>query len=289
MEDQTPEDYLKTLGSRLEDDKDDKDDKAIDLGYTALCLSALQKPGRSLSRYHHALQELVKDVSNAYDTLVSEGAEEGLWTKIAALKDILCLKEGFTGNREDYDNIENACLMSVMDNRKGLPVALATLYMHVCQKLDWSMEGLNFPAHFLVRISDGSDRAILDLFDDVKIMEAHDLRELLKVLLGKNAELSADYYEAVTNRDVLIRLQNNIKTRQIQVSDYASALETVQRMQMIAPNEFRLLFDAGILYAKVEQPVAAIRSFERYLEKAKDPRDRYDAEIILKELKETVN
>ena len=104
--------------------------------------------------------------------------------------------------------------------------------------------------------------------------------------MGENAELSADYFEPATNREILVRLQNNIKYRQIDAEDYESAIKTVEVMRKIDPDEFRLFLDAGVLYARLKQTGAAIDALEDYIRLAPHDRDRHEAAILLQELKD---
>ena len=53
-----------------------------------------------------------------------------------------------------------------------------------------------------------------------------------------------------------------------------------------APDEYRLLLDAGVLYAKVDKPMAAIRALEGYIEKTPNVQDRYEAGLILDHIRE---
>ena len=55
-------------------------------------------------------------------------------------------------------------------------------------------------------------------------------------------------------------------------------------MRKIDPNEYRLLFDAGVLYAKTGQNAAAKEVLNAYLERATDYYERRDAEDILRQI-----
>ena len=123
----------------------------------------------------------------------------------------------------------------------------------------------------------------------IRILQAADLRQLLKTLVSPSAELSADYYEPSTKRDLLIRLQNNIKLRQIEAEDYSGAVETVEVMRRIDPKEYRLLLDAGVLYARTQQPIAAIDSLEKYVDRVPTREERHEALILLRQIRESLN
>lgn len=262
------------------------DDGAIDLTQVALALAAPSHVDISADRYFQHIKKMTKDVDSRFQDLLNGGADDDAHTRLAALKHILADQEGYVGDDETYDDLQNADLMRVIDRRKGMPIALAILYIQVGRNSGFAIDGLNFPGHFLCRIEHGGVRLIFDAFSRCEIMGAPQLRQLAKKIRGEGAELSADYYMAATNREILIRLQNNIKLRLIDASDYKTALVSVEMMRLIDPQEYRLLLDAGVLYARTGQKLAAIAVLEQYVGKATGSRDRYDAEMMLEQLRD---
>ncbi len=263
-------------------------DQEIPLAETALQLSAAQRPGLDLDRYRHHLDKISDDVKNRHAALLEAGADDSAETKLAALKHIISDQYKYEGDKDNYDDLQNADLPSVIDRRKGLPIALAIITLHASQAQGWEMEGLNFPGHFLLRLQQGPHRLITDPFNNFQIMQAADLRNLLKKIAGPDAELSSSFYEPATSRDILIRLQNNIKHRQIEHEDYQAALETVKQMRLIAPLEYRLLFDSGVLHARTGHILQAIEILEEYLKHAPGHQDRYDAQLFLSSLRDSL-
>lgn len=261
-----------------------KKDSAINLCECAFAMAAPAHVGISFERYSHHIQKLTRDVKARFSALIEGGAEDDAATRLAALKHILSDQEGYEGDEETYDDLQNADLMRVIDRRKGLPIALAILYIQVGRNAGFQIDGLNFPGHFLCRVEHEGQRLIFDPFLRCEILGAPELRQLIKRIKGLNAELSAEYYRATSNREILIRLQNNVKLRLIEASDYAAALQSVEMMRKIDPNEYRLLFDAGVLYAKTGQNAAAKEVLNAYLERATDYYERRDAEDILRQI-----
>jgi regulator of sirC expression with transglutaminase-like and TPR domain len=264
-------------------------DEEIDLSRCALALAAAGQEDLVLeSRWHH-LQKITQEVGERFGALIENGADDDAHTRLAALKHILADKYDYDGDREHYDNLQNANLAHVIDRRKGMPISLAILYLHAGRVQGWKLEALRFPAHVVCRIDHNGERVLFDPFSQCKILQASDLREYLKVLVGKNAELSASYYESATNRELLIRLQNNVKLRQIEAEEYEAATRTIETMRRIDPDEFRLLFDAGVLYARIGQPLAAIRALENYLDRITEPNDRREALYLLRTIRDGLN
>lgn len=264
------------------------DDNDVPLFDGALLLSAIRHQGLSLDRYKNHVKKIAKAVIEEHERLLAAGGEDTLETRLAALKALLVYEYEYQGDAETYDDLDNADIVRVIDRRKGMPITLSILYIAVAKEIGWFMVGLNWPGHFLVRMDHEGQRLIFDPFDGCNVMQAQDLRQLLKASLGEGAELSSTYYDAATNRDILVRLQNNIKIRQIETEDYAGALETVQILLLLAPAEYRLQLDAGVLYARTGQAEKAIIALEDYISVAPADKDRHDAAILLQHIKQTL-
>ena len=276
-----PLSYLKSLASLK--------DEAIELGFAALALSALQHEGINAGRYLHHLEQLVKDVEARYLELSKKSETDSAALRHQALSQVIADDYGYLGDVSSYDDLQNASLIKVIDRAQGLPITLAILYIHVGRALGWDVEGLNFPGHFLCRLSYQGERIIFDPFHGGQATEASGMRRLIKRALGDDAELSSSYYEPATNRTILIRLENNLKHRKIDASDYKGALEHVERMRLFAPDDYRLLLDEGVLLAKLERAKAAMKALSAYIEAAPQGRGRYEAEILLSELSQKLN
>jgi regulator of sirC expression with transglutaminase-like and TPR domain len=248
------------------------EDAAIDLAPTALAFATLARPEAGDDRYREHLKVLAADVAAA----APPGGE--LSARIDALRAVLIGKHGYQGDRESYDDLRNADLAHVIDRRRGLPVALSILWLHAGRAQGWTMSGLNFPAHFLLRINSdtpgGLDRAIIDPFNEGRALNAAELRALLKNLAGTAAELAPEHQMPVSNRAILLRLQNNIKIRLLQQQAPSEALAVLERMLLIAPKDAGLWHEAGALQATLENLGAALASLRTAANLAADARTR---------------
>jgi regulator of sirC expression with transglutaminase-like and TPR domain len=263
-----------------------KEDADINLLHVCLAFAAYEHPGISIDRYLNHIDKLVVDVGDRYISLLNAGAKDDAGTQLAALKHILCDREGYAGDTQTYNDLQNADLMRVIDRRKGMPIALSILYIHVGRANGWELDGLNFPGHFLCRLQKDSARLIFDPFQSCMLMEAHDLRALIKKMQGDRAELSADYYKPCNNRDMAFRLQNNIKSRLIEGEEYEHALLLVDRMRLLDEGEYRLYLDAGVLYMKTGRLKDAKAILEKYIQSTPNAVDRIDAQALLNELRD---
>ena len=128
-----------------------------------------------------------------------------------------------------------------------------------------------------------------DPFDGGAILSAADMRRILKTVHGEQAELTADCYEPVSDRAVLLRLQNNIKLRRLKIGDIPGALRVAEGMFAFAPATAELAREIAMMHTRLENISEAIRHFELYL--AAEPNDalRHKAAALLQDLKNRLN
>ena len=234
-------------------------DEEIDLADAALLLGALDMPNVSLKRYRDHVERLAGDVS----ALARAG--EPLERRRRHLNAVLYDAHGYAGDAETYDAPENANLLQVIDRKVGLPVSLGILYIQAARAQGWVVDGLAFPGHFLVRMDEGDRRVIVDPFHWGQLLEADHLRGLLKQFRGADAELEPSHYAPVGNRAILLRLQNNIKSRALQASDGARGAAILERMLLIAPEAGGLWHELGMVRARLGTIKGAVEALERSL------------------------
>ncbi|MFQ5765250.1 MAG: transglutaminase family protein, partial [Rhodospirillales bacterium] len=184
-------------------------DGDIDLAEAALVLAAVDRPGVPLEPYRRHLERMVADV-RAYAGGTEPPADLAL--RIESLVQVIAQRYGYGGTEEVFDDLDAANLMRVVDSRSGLPVVIGILFIHVARALRWPIAGLDFPGRFLVRIEADGARRILDPFDGGRVLEPRDLRDMFKAVAGAHVELTPDHYRVMGNRDILLRLQQNIKS-----------------------------------------------------------------------------
>src|SRR6266853_2863256 len=255
----------------------------LPIGEAALALASYDRPRVGLARYRQHLQTIARDVGR------HSGAGGNLSARAQALNEIILLKYGYSGDELTYDDLQNANLMRVVDRRKGLPVALGILYMHAGRAQGWDTVGLTFPGHFLIRLADGPERLILDPFHGGQVCGAAELRELLKATAGQESELLPEYYTPVADRDVLLRLQNNLKARLIQTQRHERALTVIETMLMLAPDVAELWREAGTLHRGLGNLRSAAAALEQFVLRAPEGMARHQAAAILQQLRSKLN
>jgi regulator of sirC expression with transglutaminase-like and TPR domain len=260
------------------------DGARIDLLEAALVMSALRHDDPvDLAPFRQHVAAMSAEVA---DLVHRRGANP------ETLAEVIARSYAYRGDSETYDDLQNADLVRVVERRKGLPVALSILYLHVAREQGWEADGLAFPAHFLIRVGIDGGRHVVDPFNDGLVRDAAELRALLRQVLGEAAELKPAHFDAVADREVLLRLENNVRLRLVKREDWQGAALSLERMLAIAPDRPELLFEAGQINAKLDKRRAAIAAFERFLavEDGKgDAAVRQRASSLLQELRRGLN
>lgn len=176
-------------------------------------------------------------------------------------------------------------MISVIERRRGLPVALGILYLHAARLQGWDAVGLDFPGHFVIRLEYQGDRAILDPFNGGMALAVADLRRLVKAAHGPTAELETRHYNPVSDRAVLLRLENNIKRRLIAARALGGAAEHVRRMLLVAPDENGLWRELGLIEAESGNLKAALTALEHFATAAPESGERQRTQKLIQELK----
>jgi regulator of sirC expression with transglutaminase-like and TPR domain len=259
-------------------------DAAIDLADAALALAALGRPDAAVAPYRAHLRTLAVDVAAAAK---HEGLD--LAARIHTLNTVLFGDYGYAGDSATYNDLRNADLMSVIDRRRGLPIALGILYIHAARAQGWAIEGVNFPGHFLLRLRADGAAAIVDPFNGGSIRGAADLAKLIKTMAGDDAELRPEHCRPAGNRQMLLRLQNNIKLRLLRDDKLAEAAAVVDRMLLIAPDEPDLWHEAGVLHGKTGNLRASVAALEKLAALSRDSEQRDVARQLLAETKSRLN
>jgi len=259
-------------------------DDAIDVAGAALVLAAADRPGVALEPYQRHLKSLADEV-RAY---VGD-ADADLDLRIEALVQVIIRRYGYGGGDEVFDDLDAANLMRVIDSRAGLPVALGIIFINTARAQQWAITGLSFPGRFLLRLDAAGQRKIIDPFAGGAVIEASGIRGMFKAVAGNHVELTPEHYRDTGNRDILLRLQNNIKNRLVRGEQWDGALQAIETMVLFAPDKADLWYEAGLLHARSDHIGDAVRMLEEYLRRIGAEEVRYNTSVLLQELRAKLN
>ncbi len=258
-------------------------DADIDLAETALLLSALDEPSVDLVPYRQHLDLLASDIG----AMTRPGS--GLMECIDTLRVVVYATHGYSGDRRSYDDIENANLIRVIDRRRGIPVSLGIICIHAWRVQGWAAAGIRSPGHFLIQVSTTGELAILDPFHQARLLDESNLRERFTAAQEDSTENSMNGVAPVSNREILLRLQNNIRIRARQRGDTALALRTTESMLVLAKDAPVFRLEIAALKAKAGEIKAALSDIETLLDGRGAEELHEQAELLQATLKGRLN
>ncbi|HWA91580.1 MAG TPA: transglutaminase-like domain-containing protein [Rhizomicrobium sp.] len=226
---ESPLDFLSRLGQAGEGPHD--------IAVAALMLSSLDHPTVPLAPARAHLDEIAQ-LARAEAPLMAN-VEDGA----RLLSNLLAGRCGYDGDRLTYDDPRNADLIQVITRRRGMPVALGIIYMHAARAAGLQASGLDTPAHFLVMLSKSRAEVLIDPFNGGAVLDPERASGPPRMGGHEGGHLA----QPVSDVDVLLRLENNLKIRALHIGDRVRALEIAKRMTMIGPGKAELWLDLARL------------------------------------------
>ncbi|HEX2442729.1 MAG TPA: transglutaminase-like domain-containing protein [Vicinamibacterales bacterium] len=229
------------------------------LAPAAMAIARLEYPRLEAGPYLERIEALGREAARR----VSRGGPRAtLESRVAAVSRFLYDEQGFSGNREHYDDPRNSFLNEVLDRRTGIPITLALVYIEVARRADVPVEGVNFPGHFLVR---ASDEIIIDPFHSGALVAEHDCRVLLREHLGDDAAFDRSLLYPATRRQIITRMLVNLKRSYVRLRSMPQARIVADLLVMLDPSALDELRDRGLLAYHMDDFSAALRDLETYL------------------------
>lgn len=154
---------------------------------------------------------------------------------------------GLSGDLFTLEDPENADVIAVAGRRRGLAVTLGVFYLHAARRCGLTMQGVDFPGHFLLRIETEEGPLALDPFSEGRVVLPSELtRRALHAGLTPNVADRLDRLMApVSDRAVLLRLQNIIFAQASARGDFARAERAALRRALVDPTDHRPWLDVA--------------------------------------------
>lgn len=272
----------------------EKSDNTLNIGETALALAALEKPETKIESYRQHLDMLREQLS-------AEGPVQRLDDQLRLLRRVLVVQNKYQGEEGHQDDSRASNIMDVIDRRRGSPVALGVLYLHVADMMGWAMTGLDLAGHFLLRLSARDGSVVIDPFRagqtcqieevDSSLLdeEEEDLAFVESFEESKVLDLSSELLRPLSKREVLLRLQHQVKRRHLAQDKTEASITTLQGMILFAPRRDELWRELGYLQAERGHIRAAITALEVVRDLADGPAPLQQTDGMIRELRWRLN
>lgn len=176
----------------------------------------------------------------------------------------------FHPNINDYYNPINNYLNIVLEKKIGIPITLSIIYIHLASFLNFELQPVNFPSHFLVKYTldkDSNEYIIIDPFNKGRIMDDYILQDLLNKVNPKlKVSISNSLLEKASPSQILIRILNNLKNGYVEVDDIEK-IEIINEM-ILSLDRFNpeAIRDSGIILYRNKNFKESLKRFYKYIE-----------------------
>jgi regulator of sirC expression with transglutaminase-like and TPR domain len=260
-----------------------RDEAALELDRAALLIAAESYPSLDVEQYLQQLDELgeqarAEDIPHAAPV-----------TRILRLNDVLFGMAGFHGNAKDYYDARNSFLNEVIDRRTGIPITLSVVYVEIARRIGLPLAGVGLPGHFIVKYqepnAEAEEEIFVDPFNEGRLLSEEDCFRLLLEMYQGRVVFERRLLEAVTKRQILARMLQNLKGIYARSGDHAKTLSAIERVMLIHPAAEELR-DRGLVLAALGRYPQAIADLESYLQTKPDADEAQAIQAKLKELKQ---
>ncbi len=238
----------------------DKPD-SLDPFQGALLIARLDNPELDTSAVERDLERL----ADAIRKTIPDGADDAL--VLSSLDQMLFAELGFHGSRGDYYNRANSYINEVLDDREGIPITLAVLYISLARRLGVTIDGIGLPGHFIVRHTNAmGEHRWLDIFEKARPLSRNDLASRVRDATGE--ELMDRHLEVAKPRAIIARILNNLLSIASRENDTESMLRYLEAILVIEPQSARDRLTHMVVAGRAGRVQRAIASGQWLLDQA---------------------
>jgi regulator of sirC expression with transglutaminase-like and TPR domain len=242
------------------------------LADAALVIARIEYPRLDPAPYLARLDRMGEAARRWIARQVEETGNDSPSTCVSGINAYLFGEQRFEGNRDRYEDPRNSCLNEVLDRRSGIPITLAVVYMEVGRRAGLTVDGVNFPGHFLVRVPDGSGTLprslIVDPFHSGALLSEQDCRTLLQRHVGSEIAFSRTLMAPATRTQIIVRMLLNLKRLYMHMRSFPQARLVTEMLLAVTPSALSELRDRGLLAYHLNDVNTALHDLQTYLKLA---------------------
>jgi regulator of sirC expression with transglutaminase-like and TPR domain len=258
------------------------DEARLELDRAALLIAAEEYPALQVEDYLRQLDALA-GASRQRMTLGELFNPLETATTLAAH---LFYEGRFNGNLGDYYDARNSFLNEVIDRGKGIPITLSVIFIEVARRLGVSLFGVGLPSHFLVKYSDNTQEVFFDPFYGGRVLDKEDCRKMIEEMYGGRVPFASSFLQAVTKRQILSRMLQNLKNVYVKASDLHKLLGVIERLLLLHPGSVTELRDRGLTYYGLKKYSPARTDLEEYLRRTPYAEDKDKIQEVLNDVRQ---
>ena len=237
-------------------------DEAINLAEAALLIASEEYRDLDIAAYLARLDEMAATLRHRLRADISPA------DTIIALNRFLFEEHGFSGNAADYYDPRHSFLNEVLDRKRGIPLTLALVYIEIGRRIGLPVQGIAFPAHFLVKCQLREGTVVLDPYAKGISLSFDEIRQRIKSLrngVEPPRSVIAGMLAAASNKDILVRMLRNLKGIYSHHQEWLKALAATDRIISVMPDLAEEYRDRGMIYLSLECFRAALFDLQAYI------------------------
>jgi regulator of sirC expression with transglutaminase-like and TPR domain len=239
------------------------------LAQAALVIARIEYPRLEGAAYLDRLEAMGGAARLWIDRHLDKPIDRSPLASVTALNQYLFEDQRFVGNRDRYEDPRNSCLNEVLDRRTGIPITLSLVYIEVGRRAGLLVEGVNFPGHFLVRLSADMTEipgcVIIDPFHGGALLSERDCRRLLQKHVGAEVAFSKSLLAPATRSQIIVRMLLNLKRTYVHMRSFPQARDATELLLAMTPSALSELRDRGLLAYHLNDMTGALRDLQTYL------------------------
>jgi regulator of sirC expression with transglutaminase-like and TPR domain len=247
-------------------------DEQFPLLEAAACLAQDEYPELDVQRVLGDVDQLLARLKRRLP------ADASALQRLRLLNQFFFRELSFGGNLNDYYDPDNSYLNAVLRTRRGIPIALAVLWLELAQGLGLHARGVAFPGHFMVKVTLPKGQVIIDPFTG-QSLSREELSERLEPYRQRSGLVDEFevpmglYLQSATPREIIARMLRNLKEIYKGQSDAARLIAVLDRLLVLQPQAWSEYRDRGLAWAEQGEAARALGDLQVYLEHAEDAID----------------
>lgn len=185
---------------------------------------------------------------------------------------------GYAGEHNDFYNPDNSYLHRVMQKRRGIPISLGVLWLELAYGIGLQVSGVSFPGHFMVKVQLPEGIIVQDPLTGL----GQSMSQLSERLEPFHERWGLDepeqpplsmYLQPAGYRTILERMLRNLKSIHQQNGNDDLALAVMDRLIVLAPNDWHEYRDRGWMHLERGEHKAALKDLQTYVKHATQAND----------------
>jgi regulator of sirC expression with transglutaminase-like and TPR domain len=243
----------------------------VPLARGALLIARSERPALDVDAHEARIEAIADEARHRLRATAGDPLPE----RAAPLHELLFDELGFQGDEERYGSLPTLLLSDVLDNRRGMPITLALLYVEICRRAGLPADVIGIPGHVIARLGDPPDPhgspplesngTLVDAFAGGRLLSTDDCRALVRRIYGGRSAVPPHTLAAITPRQTLQRMLVNLRGRGLEEGDEERAGRATELLLAMFPWDLDGVRDRGLLHERLGRYAEAIADLEHYV------------------------